>query len=140
MPRGRKPKPLHLRSVEGSFRQDRHNANPPKPKPIEPERPTWLRGQGRKKWDELIAILRDMGILTQADGDILAQYCELWRLFCDHRAKVKLKPAQKIEIGRRLQSLGSELGLSPTARQRITIQPQSNTEDASFLDQPIGNG
>ncbi len=83
---GRRPKPARLRLVDGSFRKDRHGAKAEAIKSAgaaasafgKIERPTWLKGEPRRAWDEFIAPA------TWLDGSrtpAAVVFCELWAEF-----------------------------------------------------------
>lgn len=60
---------------------------PPKPTPLpssvhatiagSPKCPSDLTDAGKKKWREIVKLLDRAGVLTQLDGDLLAEYCRL---------------------------------------------------------------
>lgn len=80
--RGRKPKPAHLRLIEG---------NPGKrslPKGIKieptaaPQPPNFINGYAREEWDRIAPGLALMGMLAEVDTAALASYCQsyaIWR-------------------------------------------------------------
>lgn len=87
-----------------------------------------------------------LGVLTAQDLDTLHRYCETWALllwvddelrkdprltFTTDKGSVLKNPLLTIrkENTELLRSLGSELGLSPVARQRIHAQPREEEKD-----------
>ncbi len=42
----------------------------------EPKCPRELDAVAKKKWKEIVALLKDAGTVTRLDGDLLAMYCE----------------------------------------------------------------
>src|SRR5579884_1906768 len=109
--RGQRPTPTVLRLVTGNpgKRPARDGAPAPKGPPV---RPKWLKGRGAALWDEVLAFAY---WLTVADSYKLA-------LWCDRTADLE-KPSQRKEWSaadrREWRSLGSELGLDPTSRERM---------------------
>jgi P27 family predicted phage terminase small subunit len=69
-------KPDHLKIVAGTDQKCRMNPNAPKPKPGVPDAPPYLSDKARAAWDYIAPIVRDMGVLTEADGPALANLCE----------------------------------------------------------------
>ncbi len=70
--KGRKPKPTHLKLLEGEKNKDRINTNEPKPAPIAPGCPKFLKGEAKRFWYEKKKELEPLGLLTQIDGSALA--------------------------------------------------------------------
>ena len=48
------------------------------PTPGEPKCPPWLDAEGRKCWREIVRQLGKLGVLTHADRQALAVYCDTW--------------------------------------------------------------
>jgi len=72
---GRKPKPTHLKILEGEKNKDRINTSEPKPTPIAPDCPKFLKGEAKKEWHRVKSQLESLGLLTQIDGTAFAAYC-----------------------------------------------------------------
>lgn len=73
--KGRPNKPRHLHLVDGTLRKDRDNAKAPDPKPGIPRVPVWLDEVSKRHWKRLAPQLHKLGVLTVADGDMLALLC-----------------------------------------------------------------
>ena len=106
--------------------------------------PRWLSKPAKVEWKLIISEWQTAGVLRQIDGPILATYCEAyvqvraaaihlhkhgallqtWTILGGKRVSTgwKKSPASTIlkEQGMLLRSLGSELGLSPASRERLT--------------------
>ena len=117
MPRRRKPNALKV--LEGTDRKDRHKAEAEFPpiesgKPIPP--PDWLISpEAVSKWRSATVLLANTGVLTHADLDELAHYCNM------HAMAVKMwlaemAPTAAETTQRRL--LATEFGLTPASRHR----------------------
>jgi phage terminase small subunit len=72
---GRKPKPTHLKLLEGERNKDRINFDEPKFKPKAPKCPSWLSKEARREWRRLAPDLERLGLLTDADLAMFASYC-----------------------------------------------------------------
>lgn len=109
MQRGRKPKPTHLKLVEGN---PGHRALPEDEPTVSggPVRPKWLKGRPSGLWDEVLAFAY---WLTIADSYKLAAWCDRQADF------EKNRKAWTAADRREHRSLGSELGLDPSSRARM---------------------
>src|SRR5688572_26555686 len=106
--RGRKPKPVALRVIEGN------RSRRPLPDGVpfatgKPVRPEWLSGRGAAIWDEHVELLP---WLAQADSAFLAAWCALQ---AELEAGIADMTAARIAQWR---TLGAELGLSASSRTR----------------------
>ena len=70
---GPAPTPTHLRVVRG-VRPDRINTSEPQPPKAEPKCPTWLSRDAKVVWKRTAEQLRSMGLLFEADQDVLVAY------------------------------------------------------------------
>ncbi|MDD2772751.1 MAG: phage terminase small subunit P27 family [Elusimicrobiales bacterium] len=106
--------------------------------------PDILTGEVEKaKWKQLCETLAQNGVLKVTDADVLTQYCVGYGVF--HTAKLEVdglsslvttthngseQPAAEITTLRKsselLLRLGAELGLSPSARNKITAVNQND--------------
>mgnify|MGYP000858287196 FL=1 len=147
--RGRKPKPTALKVLEGNPGKRPLPQNEPKPKPIAPERPTWLTGEGKKMWDRLAPELERLGLLTAIDGEAFAAACQCWKIYVDCQKYLKKhgltytytnKAGAENEIERpqvkiaqkaldQFRAFCSEFGLTPSSRTRIEVKPLEGEED-----------
>ena len=76
--RGRKPKPTHLKVVQGNPGKRTLNTDEPQPEYTLPDPPDHLNEDARIEWDRTAAQLFRMGILSQADRGTLAAYCQAY--------------------------------------------------------------
>jgi P27 family predicted phage terminase small subunit len=72
---GRKPKPTHLKLLDGEPNKNRINFDEPKFKPKAPKCPTWLTLEAKREWHRLSPELERLGLLTAADMAMFAAYC-----------------------------------------------------------------
>ncbi|MEM7416776.1 MAG: P27 family phage terminase small subunit [Gemmatimonadota bacterium] len=131
MPRRRKSEAD--KALEGTDRPDRarDEAAFPAVESIDGvERPDWLIDPVAKaKWDELVKQLSDAGVLTTADLDELAHYCNLharhvnlWR--------ANMAPTASETTQRRL--LATEFGLTPASRSKPAKTGKSEKTASRF--------
>ena len=140
--KGRPPKPTALRKLEGNAGKRRLNQNEPKPEPGAPDPPADLRPEVCACYDEIAATCA-RGVLTASDGLVLelaAQTLHEYRELCSlvgrhgfyyrHKATsgatlVRGFPAvgMRADAGRRLHALFGALGLDPSARTRLHVDP-----------------
>lgn len=78
MVRGRKPKPVELKILEGNPGNHPLNEDRPKPAPIAPRCPSWLSRRAKAEWRRVAPELEKLGLLTQLDMAALASYCQAW--------------------------------------------------------------
>ena len=140
--RGRKPLSTAEKERRGSFvpHPERRNKREPKPPSGKPTKPKHLDTYASKKWNALVKLLDQMGLLNKADVDLLELYCVTYsgyRRALEHVAKTGMvlvtreDHGQQVEVRRnpfsvelhkyadRLQKLLSEMGLTPASRSRV---------------------
>lgn len=132
--RGRKPALLKLPTSQGG-------GKPTKPKTIRDDE------VASKLWDALVKDLVAASILAPSDGPVLAALCsafsrfvrcreilatEDWVIVNDSTGAVKAHPLLGVEAGaaNEINRYASELGLSPTARARITRVADESKEQS----------
>jgi phage terminase small subunit len=126
--RGRKPKPLALKILDG-HQKSLTNFNEPKFPKGDITPPSWLRGLALEHWNELAQILKDAGLLTVADRPALAQLCDEYAL--SRRAK----GAQLDKAKDRYRRMLVEFGLTPSSRSRIRSSiAQAKDKLQTFLE------
>jgi P27 family predicted phage terminase small subunit len=143
---GPQPTPTHLRVVRGE-RKDRINTQEPKPKKKKPKCPDFLSDEAKVIWRRTAKQLEQMGMLYEADQDILAAYANAVQnyvkaselvdrsgvLIKGRRDGVVTNPAVRVQrdSATLIRMLAGELGLTPSARTRLKAD-QNDTDD--FLD------
>jgi P27 family predicted phage terminase small subunit len=133
--RGPAPKPTKLRILHGD-QPCRINFNEPAARPGTPEPPEELTRGGLKVWAEVVAEVEHMGLLTLADRDLFAAFCEATARFREvtallGRSGVVMKtpdgkgiqPNPLVRMQREtsvlMKQLAGEFGLTPRARAEI---------------------
>ena len=116
---GRKPKPTHLKVLEGNPGKRPLPKNEPKPAPLMPKCPSWVDGIGKKEWQRVAPMLHRLGLLTEADGMTLAFYCDQYSLFRRAREALRARPKKKREDS---DEAGAEDGLTFTTSNGFRMQ------------------
>jgi P27 family predicted phage terminase small subunit len=138
----RRPQPTALKILRGNPGKRRLNAAEPKPRADGIEPPAWLTGAALEKWNELLPILQQVGLLTRADVGSLARYCDAWAWWRRCREVIEREgdivvvrdetggikwTQQRPEVGivsklsQQLHRLECEFGLTPAARSAISV-------------------
>lgn len=144
--RGPKKTPTVTLKIRGS-EVVKERLQEPQPRGSVGDCPDWLGEHGRAKWLELFAVLQPLGLLTSADADALAAYCEAWQ---DFRGALEVIENQGAEIFgskgnlvanpavhrkqsafARMNKLAGEFGLTPAARAGLHAVPQKDAADKS---------
>ena len=148
--RGRPRKPTELKRLEGNRGHRPLNDNEPKPDADKVKCPTWLMPEAKKEWRRLAPMLIKMGLLTNADVQTFAGYCESYARWKEADQKLtELGSTSETSRGYETQSvwvniaqknlhqmkeLGNEFGLSPVARSRLSAKAKDDsTSDMESL-------
>ena len=143
--RGPKPTPTRILKMRGTFRRDRRPKVELTPEPAVPDPPEWLAGDALVEWQRITPELARLGILTKLDLAALAGYCQAWGQWVAAQAKLAaIGPVVKAPSGypilnpwltisnkalQQVQRLAAELGLTPSARTRIEVNPAAGRPD-----------
>jgi P27 family predicted phage terminase small subunit len=138
--RGRKPKPTHLKLLEGNPGHRPINGAEPKPKRGLPTCPAHLNPSAKAEWKRLVQEFQEIGILTLIDRGVLAGYCQSWGRWVEAERKLKetppliKTPAGYVQLSPWLTIANrerefmlrymAELGLTPSSRTRISVTPK----------------
>lgn len=87
---GRAPKPTALKRLQGNPGGKRLNDNEPMPERGDVKPPRWLSVPARREWRRVAGVLYDAGLLTVADHDALALYCEAMVTYRQAMARVRV--------------------------------------------------
>lgn len=141
-------KPDKLKMMQGTMRADRAIEHP---KPLgTPTCPDWLDTVGREAWGRVCDELNRLGLLTSVDGDTLGVYCKTFSRwfatikFLDENGTtyttdtgyIRERPevAISLQLQKELREYAKELGLSPSARQKLEVEkPKQPDEFDLFL-------
>ena len=149
-------RPAALRSFDGNRRADKRNDREPRPEIGVPSPPTHLQGRGLAEWHRLAPELTKIGLLTHADANAFAGYCLAHARHVE--AELALQEFQKTnpQWGGLMVVRGSsmvvnplvtlaraamadvlkqsiELGLTPSARVKLTVDPHRNNPTTAFI-------
>jgi len=134
--RGRKPKPTRLKLLTGNPGKRKLNEREPTP-PVEiPDCPEHLTDAAKVEWNRLTKELTALGILARVDRAALAAYCMAWARLVKAEGRIK-KSGEILQSPQgpirnpwltvankaveQLQKIGSEFGLTPVSRSRISL-------------------
>lgn len=147
---GRKPKPTHLKLIEGNPGKRPINNKEPKPKVCIPDCPDWVNDEGKKEWKRIAPRLLKLNLLTEIDYAALAGYCDCYGELKGLRAEIKLygyttttdkgNVVQRPEVGIYNQKLEkmlkflTEFGMTPSSRARIKVELPSGNENKSDME------
>lgn len=152
--KGRKPKPTHLKVLDGNPGKRPINKNEPKPEPLAPACPAFLDAVAKAEWKYIAPKLEKLGLLTKIDRAALAAYCICWsdlkaaRMFLNEhgltytttindkwgRAIVDKEVAYpQVKIQRdaiaQINKLAAEFGMTVSSRSRLTVPGGDEQED-----------
>lgn len=154
MQRGRKPKPSHLKVLNGSAKKhpDRVNKHEPKAPSGRPPMPRYFDSVAKVKWKELCDLLDEMGVLSSADRTVLEMCCTAYseyrklhatidnhgRVGDDGKAHSLTSSLHKYraEVVRHM----SELGLTPSSRSRVRTDTVGHKDPMADLRERLGFG
>ena len=146
--RGPVPQPTALKVLRGNPGKRALNRREPKPAPVPPKCPGWLDKVARQEWRRVVPVLDRLGLVTQADLQALAGYCQSWARWRQAEAEIaegglivdedrgkysirKANPAVAIAQKERqlMLAFGTRLGLSPSDRGRMTLPELADDDD-----------
>lgn len=154
--RGPKPQPTKLKILRGNPGCRPLNADEPQPPADGILMPPHLGEVAAARWAELLPMLQATRVMTRADVEALARYCDTYEWWLAVRAKLKAEGdtypilndggevkyiAQRPEVSiahklaQQLRQLEADFGLSPAARVSLKVEPDAKTESklAAFL-------
>lgn len=149
--RGPKPLPTNLKILRGNPGCRPLNADEPQPPTDGIAMPPHLGEVAAARWRELLPMLQATRVMTRADVEALARYCDTWEWWLAVRVKLKKEGdtypilndggeikyiAQRPEVSiahklaGQLRQLESDFGLSPAARASLKVEPDAKAESA----------
>ncbi|NBW14509.1 MAG: phage terminase small subunit P27 family [Caulobacteraceae bacterium] len=149
--RGPKPEPTKLRLLRGNPSKKPDSPDEPQPPTDGVSMPPHLGEVAARRWGELLPMLQATRVMTRADVEALARYCDTWEWWLAVRAKLKAEGdtypilndggevkyiAQRPEVAiahklaQQLRQLESDFGLSPAARASLKVEPDAKAESA----------
>jgi P27 family predicted phage terminase small subunit len=146
--RGRKPKPTHLKLLDGNPGKRKTNAAEPRPALRAPTCPSHLCPSAKAEWKRLASQLVILRILTDLDRAALAAYCQAYGRWVEAERKLTETPMllkmpsgyvqqnpwltianKQLEL---MHKYLSEFGLSPVSRSRVSVKPNLGPKPWEF--------
>jgi P27 family predicted phage terminase small subunit len=147
---GRRPKPSHLKLVQGNPGKRAINRAEPTPRRELPSPPAHLSPDARVAWGRFAQMLDRIGVLTEADAVALEQMSETYAEVVALRADIdargrfqtvatksggqmeRMRPAYValMDADRRLKAWLVEFGKTPAARSRVKAS-DADQDDAN---------
>jgi P27 family predicted phage terminase small subunit len=152
--RGPAPVPTKIKIARGTVRA--RNKAEPQPPSSGVVMPGHLGEVAAARWAELLPLLQAVRVMTDADVEALARYCDTYEWWLATRAILKEQGctypilndggeikyiAQRPEVSiahklaQQLRQLEQDFGLNPSARSSLSVQPDkpATDEDAAIL-------
>lgn len=152
--RGPRPTPTAIKLARGTVRG---KAKPEPQPPIDGvAMPSHLGKVAARRWDELLPLLQGVKVMTRADVEALARYCDTYEWWLATRAKLRKDGdtypilndggevkyiAQRPEVSiahklsQQLRQLEQDFGLNPSARTSLNVETtqQETSDDAQMF-------
>lgn len=137
MPAGRPPKPFEQHELDGTFRPDRHGAQPIRAHGFA-LKPDDLDECASRVWDVLVKDLNRTAVAGEVDSVVLAEGCRWYSRYCrfsvaldsdkiSHEPDKLLKLAKLVALcWQKFADVAMRFGLTPVDRMRLKIAPQSS--------------
>ena len=123
--RGQRPKPTALKLIAGNPGKRPVNAQEPEFPQCATDAPEWMGDAARAHWERLAPMLSQSGVLKASDRDLLATYCETFAAYVD----AVRDGGASMAMVQQLRQLMGELGMTPSARARITVDKAPEAGD-----------
>lgn len=157
---GPRPKPTAVKRAEGNPGKRALNDAEPQPKAARPKIPAHLTRAERYQWARVMRIMFPTGVITEAEADLLAVYCQAYARWVE--ASEQLRPVVGVDgfrtgglivlnaagtpmrnpllkviddAERTMMRCQTELGMSPSARARLSVGAQVGDALDRFLDE-----
>ena len=152
--RGPKQTPTKLKVLRGNPGRRRLNENEPLPPPDGVVMPKHLGKVAVTKWNHLLPLLQAVKVMTRADVEALARYCDTYEWWLATRATLKKEGdtypilndkgevkyiAQRPEVSiahklaTQLRQLEQDFGLNPSARTGLNVEKDTQGTDEDRL-------
>jgi P27 family predicted phage terminase small subunit len=151
---GAKPKPTHLKLLQGNPGKRPLNRDEPKPVPSRPTPPDELNDDAKIEWERLSRELYTLGLLTNIDRAALAAYCQAYgRWMTAERALAEMATRDQLTKGLLIKTTNGnaiqnplvgtankamsdmmhyavEFGLTPSSRSKIRAEGVKDEDEA----------
>ena len=146
--RGPPKQPTKIKIARGTLRESR--ASEPQPPADGVAMPSHLGEVAATRWRELLPMLQSVRVMTRADVEALARYCDTYEWWLATRAKLRKEGdtypilndggevkyiAQRPEVAiahklaQQLRQLEQDFGLNPAARASLHVEKPETTSD-----------
>ena len=147
---GRPAIPTQLKILRGNPGKRKLPADEPKPPATGIEMPDYLGQVARCRWQIMLPILEAVRVMTRADVEALARYCDTYEWWLATREKLRKEGdtypilndkgevkyiAQRPEVAiahklaAQLHTLESDFGLTPSSRTKLVTQIETPKDD-----------
>ena len=152
--RGRKPTPTALKLLHGNPGHRPIRGEEPKPPASQPTCPAHLSPTAKAEWKRLAQSLNGIGLLTQADRAAFAAYCQAYGRWVEAERKLAETPVilktpsgyvqaspwlaianKQLEL---MAKFMAEIGLTPSARSRLSVQMPRGPKPWDYPHDPEG--
>ena len=148
--RGPRPQPTNLKILRGNPGKRSLNKKEPLPPTNGVNMPPHLGDLAAARWAEVLPMLQAVKVMTQADVEALARYCDTYEWWLATRAKLKKEGdtypiindkgevkyiAQRPEVSiahklaQQLRQLEQDFGLNPSARTSLNVKEASHEDE-----------
>ena len=154
--RGPRPQPTKLRILRGNPGKRPIKNSEPQPSSDGIVMPPHLGPVAVARWGELLPLLQSVKVMTRADVEALARYCDTYEWWLATRAKLRAEGdtypilndggqvkyiAQRPEVSiahklaQQLRQLEQDFGLNPSARTSLNVETtqQETSDDAQMF-------
>ena len=152
--RGPKQTPTKLKVLRGNPGCRPINRNEPEPSTDGIKMPAYLGKVARSQWKHLLPLLQSVKVMTVADVDSLARYCDTYEWWLSTRAVLRKDGdtypimndkgevkyvAQRPEVSiahklaTQLRQLEQDFGLNPSARTGLNVEKNTQGTDEDRL-------
>lgn len=132
--RGPKPEPTVLKIAKGNPGKRPLNKREPLPPVSRVVPPDWLSGVALEKWQEVVPLLLDMGVMTDADIGAVARYCTMFEQYLSFLKVVRETQDSKassmlMKLAASLLRIEQEFGMTASARSGIVSTKDTAPKD-----------
>ena len=154
--RGPRPQPTKLKILRGNPGKRPIKNSEPQPSSDGIAMPSHLGPVAASRWAELLPMLQAVKVMTRADVEALARYCDTYEWWLATRAKLRADGdtypilndggqvkyiAQRPEVSiahklaQQLRQLEQDFGLNPSARTSLNVEAakQEDSDDAQMF-------
>jgi P27 family predicted phage terminase small subunit len=133
-----RPKPTHLKLLQGNPGKRAMNQNEPRPEPGLPVAPDHLSPAAKEEWESMGKQLLQLGLLTMIDKAAFAAYCVCWARWREAELAMQatgpvirspggtpmLNPFYCVanQALNQMRAYLTEFGMTPSARSRLSIK------------------